>query len=80
MDTVETRLTSLLTDRFGIPAQDIGAEVTFADLAVDSLIIVELALILRKEFDVDMEDWDLRPEMTIRKAAEFLTAKGAVIA
>jgi len=79
MQPLEQYLATILTDRFGIPADDIEPTITFDELAVDSLIIVELALVLRKDLDVDLSDTDLKPNFTIREAADFLTRKGAAL-
>ncbi len=78
MNALEQQIADILHTRFGVPRDEIEAEATFEELSVDSLIIVELALILRKELGVELEDWDLRPDMTISAAAEFLTTNKAV--
>jgi acyl carrier protein len=80
MTELTERLRTILIERFGVPTDDVTPESTFEDMAVDSLIIVELALILRREYGLQLEDWDLTPEMTVPQAAEFLAKKGAVSA
>ncbi len=78
--TLEQRLATILTDRFGVPTEDIEPGVTFDELAVDSLIIVELVLVLRKELGIALSDWELTPDLTIEQAAKVLSEKLVVTA
>lgn len=78
--TLQQHLATILAGRFGVPAEDIEPGATFDELAVDSLIIVELALILRKELGVTLDDWELTPDMNIEEAANLLAQRTAVAA
>jgi acyl carrier protein len=80
MNPIVEQLRTILTTRFGVSTDDIEPESTFDDLAVDSLIIVELALILRREHGIQLDDWDLTPQMTLDEAAQFLATKGVTVA
>lgn len=77
MNSLEEHIQTVICDRFGVPADMIRPAVTFEELAVDSLILAELALILRKELGVTVEDWELDTGMTIADMAELLERKGA---
>ncbi len=79
MNDLEQRLATILTNRFGVPAEDIEPDVTFDDLSVDSLIIVELALIVRKEFGIQVKDTELTSDLTVRQAVELLRAKSVPV-
>lgn len=70
------RLTALLVDRFGIPGAAAVPGATFDDLGVDSLVIVEFALLLKKEFGVLLTDGELRASDTVADAATLLDARG----
>jgi acyl carrier protein len=78
MNAIEERITTVLTEQFKIEREAIAAEVTFASLKFDSLVLIELGLILDKEFGIALEDGELTDAMTIREAADLVTAKGAV--
>jgi acyl carrier protein len=79
MNGIEERITTVLTEQFKIEREAIAAEVTFGSLKFDSLVLIELGLILDKEFDIALEDGELTDAMTIRDAADLVAAKGAVL-
>jgi acyl carrier protein len=73
-------ITTLLTEKFGVPRSDIGAQQTFDQLGIDSLIIVELALALRRQLRVPLDDDELYPELTVHQVAELLDEKARAAA
>ncbi|SDP98132.1 beta-ketoacyl-ACP synthase 3 [Lentzea jiangxiensis] len=77
MQTVNDRMMFLLTDNFGIPAEDIRPNVSFDELDVDSLTLAELAIILGKEFGVEVSDDDISKKLTPVEAAALIQAKVA---
>lgn len=76
MNSIEERITKVLRENFKI-AEEIGPTTTFGDLSIDSLVIVELALILDAEFGTALEDGELTTSMTVADAAGLLVARGA---
>lgn len=78
MNSIEERITKVLVDNFKVEHGNIGADMIFTELGFDSLVIVELALVLSDEFGIPLEDGELTDGMTIAEAAELLVAKGAV--
>lgn len=78
MKSIEERIVKILLDDFKVRYQPIGPETTFADLSFDSLVIVELALVLDNEFGIGLEDGELTDSMTITEAAELVAVKAAV--
>jgi acyl carrier protein len=48
------KVVALLSTQFSVPAEEIGPDTTLADLALDSVGLVELAALLEDEFDVDV--------------------------
>lgn len=77
MNSLEGRIQTVICERFGVPADTVHPAATFEELALDSLILAEFALILRKELGVTVEDWEMGTEMTIADMAEVLEQKGA---
>lgn len=78
MKSIEERITKILLDDFKVRHESIGSDTTFADLRFDSLVIVELALVLDNEFGIVLDGGELTDAMTITDAAELLAVKGAV--
>lgn len=75
MSTLE-RLAGILVNYFGIEADEVLPEATFADLDLDSLAIVELALVIEKEFGVAIREDEVTPKATVTDALQLLGAKG----
>jgi acyl carrier protein len=76
MKSAEDRIREILLDTFKVRQGAITAGTTFADLGFDSLVIVELSLIMDNEFGIALEDGDLTDVMTVGDAAELVTVKG----
>jgi acyl carrier protein len=78
MTFLEERITKILLDDFKVQQEDISPDTAFGDLGFDSLVIVELALVLDTEFGVELEDGELTDTMTVADAAQLLVAKGVL--
>lgn len=78
MTFLEERITKILLDDFKVQQEHIGSDTAFGDLGFDSLVIVELALVLDTEFGVEISDGELTDSMTVADAAELLVAKGVL--
>jgi acyl carrier protein len=78
MTYLEERITKVLLDDFKIRRESISHDTAFGELGFDSLVIVELALVLDTEFGVALEDGELTDAMTISDAAALLIAKGVL--
>jgi acyl carrier protein len=78
MTYLHERITKILLDDFKVQQEHIGPDTAFGDLGFDSLVIVELALVLDTEFDVALSDGELTDTMTVADAAELLVAKGVL--
>jgi acyl carrier protein len=76
MTYLEERITKILLDDFKVPAEALGPDTAFGELGFDSLVIVELALVLDTEFGVALADGELTDAMTVADAAELLASKG----
>ena len=73
--TTYDRFVGLLTKGFGIEADEVAPEHTFADLELDSLALVELTLAAQEEFGITLTDDELQATSTMTDAAKTLDAK-----
>ena len=73
---IEERIIKILLDDFKVQYESITSETLFAELGFDSLVLVELALVLDTEFGIAIEDGELTDTMTIGDAADLLIEKG----
>lgn len=78
MNAIEERIAKILIDNFKVEYEFIGPDTTFNEVGFDSLVIVELALVLSEEFGVVIEDGEFVDAMTLAEAGELMLAKGAV--
>lgn len=76
MSAVQDKLTGLLISQLGIPAAKVAPTSSYADLALDSLALIELTMMLNKELGVDLEDDALQGETTIAETVELINAQG----
>lgn len=75
---IEERIIKILLDDFKVQYESITSETLFAELGFDSLVLVELALVLDTEFGTALGDGELTDTMTIAEAADLLIDKGVV--
>ncbi|MEV0522458.1 phosphopantetheine-binding protein [Streptomyces sp. NPDC050439] len=73
--TTYDRFVGLLTKGFGVEADEVSPESTFADLELDSLALVELTLAAQEEFDITLTDDELQATSTMAHTAGILDAK-----
>ena len=71
-----TRLSTILVTYFGVEESEVRPDVTFAELDLDSLAIVEFALVAEKEFGVAIGEDEVSPHATVDDALAMLDAKG----
>lgn len=75
MSTLD-RLCGILTGYFGVDADEVRPDATFAELDLDSLAIVEFALVAEKEFGILIGEDEVTPHATVTDALLLLGAKG----
>lgn len=80
MTAIYDTLVDLLVNRFQVGREEIGPEVTFEDLDLDSLFLVELLLVLQSELGVEIPEDAATPRDTISRAAEVIADQLAVAA
>lgn len=77
MSAVYDRVKELLTDKFGVPPEDVRPEATFEDLDLDSLDLVEFALAVEEELGVRISDDEAAELETLSDTVGLLESKGA---
>ncbi len=73
--TVLERLSALLISRFGVSEDELRPDVTFAELDLDSLALVEFVMVVEKEFGVPVGEDDLTPQATVTDAIRLIGDK-----
>ncbi|MER5256131.1 MULTISPECIES: phosphopantetheine-binding protein [unclassified Streptomyces] len=73
---IKSLLVTILTEKFGLPADEVLSGASFEELDIDSLILVELGLILRKEIGIVLEEGELKSSFTLDDAVAVIEAKG----
>ncbi len=76
MNATLDRVAALLSNRLGVPADDISADATFDQLDLDSLDLVEFALGAEDEFGVRISDEEAEGLRTVGEAVARLETKG----
>ncbi|MEU7476322.1 acyl carrier protein [Lentzea sp. NPDC042327] len=79
MNDVYDRLVKMLMDVMGMEEDEIQPHHTFNELEVDSLGLVELVLVVQKEFGVEIADDEVSPDFTIAQTAELIVGKGVKV-
>jgi acyl carrier protein len=77
MATMYDTLVNLLVDRFQVDPAEIKPNVTFEDLEMDSLFLVELLLVVQSELGVKISDDTASPRDTLERAAELIEEQAA---
>jgi acyl carrier protein len=65
----------VLRTQFEVPAET-TADTDFESLDLDSLVLIELAVILTKQYGIDVAGEELAAAGNVAKVAELLSAKG----
>jgi acyl carrier protein len=73
------QLTEILTSKFQLEDSDISPSVTLEDLGLDSLDLVELALIIEKEFGAKVSDDELAEAQQLDTIAGLVEVRSAKV-
>lgn len=73
--TVLERLAALLIARFGVSRDEVRPDATFAELDLDSLALVEFAMVAEKEFGVPIGEDEMSPQATVTDAVALIGGK-----
>jgi acyl carrier protein len=74
MSDVYERLVNILVTRFEVEPAEAQPDVTFEDLELDSLFLVELALVVQEDLGVALDE-SATPRSTIGSVAELIEAQ-----
>lgn len=75
METMETRLWVLMSEKLGLENDQIKMSDSFSDdLGVDSLDVLELLTATEKTFDIKIADEDAEKLTTVKALVEYLHA------
>ncbi|MEU5208923.1 acyl carrier protein [Streptomyces sp. NPDC020742] len=74
VDGAYAALCAALTETFGVEQHDLRPDATFEELDVDSLALLEFALVMGERLGVSSKDAELRPTMTLAEAAAYVQA------
>jgi acyl carrier protein len=80
MTAMYDTLVGLLVNRFEVDRAEIKPDVTFEDLEMDSLFLVELLLVVQQEIGVKISEDTASPRDTIERAAELIQEQVATAA
>jgi len=79
MNAIFDRVSELLVEKFGVPAEQISPEATFEDLDLDSLDLVEFALAAEEDLGVRITDDEAAELETLADTVTLLEQKGAKV-
>ncbi|MBD0711689.1 MULTISPECIES: acyl carrier protein [unclassified Streptomyces] len=68
---------TLLVEKYEAPAETTSVDTDFESIGFDSLILVEVAVDLSRQYGVEVADDELQEAGTALGVAELLVAKGA---
>lgn len=72
-------LIQVLSDKYGLPSTDLSPDTRFEALEFDSLVMLELAVLLERRHGVPVSDDELLGTESIGEAADLLSAKGVAL-
>jgi acyl carrier protein len=75
MSDAYDQLVNILVTRFEVEPEEVRPDVTFEELELDSLFLVELVLVVQQELGVKITDDDATPRSTIAGVAELIEAQ-----
>lgn len=76
MHTIQQKITSILTEKLGIPQSEITPDASFVkDLGIDSLDYAELVMEFEQTFDIKIPDDDADKLQTIGQAIQYIEDK-----
>lgn len=76
MQTIQEKITSILTEKLGIPQSEITPDASFVkDLGIDSLDYAELVMEFEQTFNIKIPDDDADKLQTIAQAITYIQEK-----
>jgi len=75
MTTTYEKMADVLVEKFGVDRDELRPDVTFEDLEMDSLFLVEFVLTLQSELGLKIDEDAASPRDTLGAVAEILEAQ-----
>lgn len=75
MSTTYDQLVDIVTKLHDAPPDRISPDVTFAQLDVDSLTLVEISMRIERELGVHLEDNELEEDLTLGATTQLIESK-----
>lgn len=69
------KIKEIIADQLSVPAISVSDDKTMEDLGADSLDVIELAMWLEDEFDIEITGDDINIDMTVAGLAELVEKK-----
>ncbi len=73
------QLKQIVQTKFQVPGDEIGPGVTFEDLGLDSLDMVELSLVIEQEMGVRVSDDELAEAGRLSSVADLVASRSASV-
>lgn len=75
MSTTYDQLVEIVTELHDAPRDRISPEVTFAQLDIDSLTMVEISMRIERELGVRIDDDELQEDLTLGATTKLIDSK-----
>jgi acyl carrier protein len=73
--TANYRLAEIIADKADLAPSELPFDATLEELGLDSLSLMEIAIVLQQEYDVVIAEGDLRIDHTVDEAIAYLNEK-----
>ncbi|MFE6051073.1 acyl carrier protein [Kitasatospora sp. NPDC056446] len=78
MDRISERILELLRDKFSLEGE-VTATTAFSDLELDSLVLLELSVILEREFGARVPEDEMADAGSVAGLAALISARTAAV-
>ncbi|MGW3401798.1 acyl carrier protein [Streptomyces zhihengii] len=75
MASAYDRLTDILVNQFEVRPDELRPDVTFEELELDSLFLVELTLVVKRDLNVEINEDDATPRSTVADVVKLIEAQ-----
>lgn len=72
---LQDELVTMLASKFEMSADELRAGETFENLGLDSLVLLEVSLVIRNEFGVSLSEEELVPLLTVAELTALIQTK-----
>ncbi|WP_316525727.1 acyl carrier protein [Kitasatospora brasiliensis] len=75
-NTIVEHIATIMAEKFEIPVADVDVTAEFETMKLDSLDLVELAVILTRTYGIELDDFDITDAGSIEKTVAMMREKG----